>query len=159
MKSALLLILGFWASTPLWAQLDNGTLYRQLWEAHFRSTPAYAKVSGQILETYFPPFATDSSASKRLQVLKPEVSYEQIADKRITRRLEIPYNVKDSLIESFRLSHMDTLDLLTFKQIHRQSKDDLRGESPTFGARWLKPGLMLGLSVGGIIALFYVRSR
>ncbi len=159
MKSAILLILSFWLTAPLLAQLDNGEIYRQLWEAHFSETPAYAKVSGQMLEAYFPPFETDSSASKRLQVLKPEVSYTQIPDKRITRRLEIPYNVKDSLIESFRLSHTDTLDLLSFKQIHRESKDDLRGESPTFGARWLKPGLMLGLSIGGILALFYVRSR
>ncbi|MEL7532478.1 MAG: hypothetical protein AAFN10_14265 [Bacteroidota bacterium] len=159
MKSVLLLIFCLWGATSLRAQLNNGELYRQLWETHFSEAARYAKVSGQILEAYFPPFETDSSATKRLQVLKPEVSYEQMGDKRITRRLEIPYNVKDSLIESFRLSHTDTLDLLTFKQIHRQSKDDLRGESPTFASRWLKPSLMLGLSVGGILGLFYVRSR
>jgi len=159
MKIGLLLIYCLLGASPLLAQLNNGEVYRSLWEKHLKSHPPYAKVSGQLLADFFPTYAIDSSANKRLQVLKPEVHYEQMADKRIMRKIEIPYNVKDSLIESFRLSHVDTLDLLAFKKIHQDSKDDLRGESPTLVARWLRPAAILGLSVGGIIALFYVRSR
>lgn len=158
MKRLLLLCAMIWSVATLSAQLSNGEVYRTLWQEHLAQSVSYAKVSGQMIAPFFPDFQADSTSRLRLQVLKPEVEYKLLADKRVKRKIEIPYNVKDSLIESFRLTYADTLSKENFKQIHKQSKEDLRGESPTLRAKWLRPISILAFSVGGIIALFYVRS-
>lgn len=158
MKSGLLLMIFLLGALSLSAQLSNAEVYRTLWQNHLTEQTHYSKISGQILTDLFPKYQSDSTSAFKLQVLKPEVNYAQLADKRIMRTIEIPYNVKDSLIESFRLRYVDTLQRESFNQIHRESRESLRGESPTFVARWLRPVGILSLSVGGILSLFYVRS-
>ncbi|MFK7925231.1 MAG: hypothetical protein AB8H47_24970 [Bacteroidia bacterium] len=158
MRIGLLLMICLWGALSLSAQLSNAEVYRSLWKKHLTEQTHYSKISGQILTDLLPAYEPDTASSLRLQILNPQVNYTQLPDKSIIRSIEIPYNVKDSLIESFRLRYVDTLQRENFKQIHRESREALRGESPTFAARWLRPVGILSLSVGGILALFYVRS-
>lgn len=157
MKAGCLLICLLACNGLAFAQTSNGELYRQLWSNHL-DTAHYQRISGQVLETYFPNYEPDTNSQKRLVVLNPQVQYELLADKRIRRSLEVPYNVRDSVSQSLRLFVEDTLSQEDFKHIHRQSRDVLRGESPTIAARWVRPVALLTLSVTGILALFYIRS-
>lgn len=158
MRSGLLMMICLFGMLSLRAQLSNAEVYRTLWQNHLAEQTHYGKISGQILKSFFPDYQADTTSSLGLQVFEPQVNYSQLPDKRIMRSIEVPYNVKDSVIESYRLRYVDTLQLESFKQIHRQSEGVLKGESPTFVAKWLRPLGILSLSVGGIIALFYVRS-
>lgn len=157
MKAGCLLICLLTCYGLVLAQTNNGELYRQLWINHL-DTAHYQRISGQVLDMYFPDYEPDTNSQKRLVVLNPQVQYELLADKRIKRSLEVPYNVRDSVSQSLRLLAQDTLSQEAFKRIHRQSRDVLRGESPTIAARWIRPVALLTLSVAGILSLFYIRS-
>lgn len=154
-----LLLGGVW-SLNLQAQLHNGLIYQQLLTEYLSNHPGpYQQVDGQLLAEYAPTILVDSTANTRLSIGFAEIQYRALDSGLVQRYFELSVQTEDSVMRSETLTHRDTLMQKSLQHIFRQSPKTLRGENPTRRARWGMPIAFIAGSVGGIITLFYFRSR
>ena len=144
----------------LQAQPHNGIIYQQLLTDYLEQQgDRFQHIDGPQIESFTPAFVLDSTASTRLSLGFPEVNYTQFDAGKIIRKVALSVQREDSVLRSEMLSYQDTLDQKIVRKIFKESPKSLRGENPSVRARWLLPTLLLGGSIGGIVSLFYVRSR
>lgn len=146
--------------TQLQSQPHNGEVYRQLLSDYFsQHTSPIQQINGPIFEGYAPAVKMDAHANRRLTVGFPEIVYQGLGKEKTMRRITLNLQIEDSTLQSEILSYQDTLTTQGLKEVYRKSPKALRGENPTKGFRWGMPILLIGGSVGGIVSLFYFRSR
>ncbi|MEM7367821.1 MAG: hypothetical protein AAF587_04425 [Bacteroidota bacterium] len=144
----------------LCAQPHNGEVYQQLLQTYLSEHPGpYSQVEGQQIDNFVPSIQLDSSSSARLTIGFAEILYRPTDKNQLLRRLELSIQVEDSVLRSETLSFQDTLTPKAIHQIYHQSPKPLRGENPTRRAKWGMPMAMIVGSIGGMITLFYFRSR
>ena len=143
----------------LLAQPHNGELFRQLMEQHFQeSTAPFGKIGGEYPARYFPYVRPDTSSKAVLQIAPLSVEYERLPDGRFVRALGLNLLLREEKTQSFSYSYADTLSSVNLRRLIKQSPAPLRGDSPTTGAHWVRPIALIGLSVTGLVMLFFIRS-
>lgn len=144
------------------AQPHNGEIYEQLVDQYFQqdSLP-FHRISGTIITEWMPEYQVNPSALYELNFSSPLISYSALGQKKYRRSISFSIQRMDSLQNPapVRLSFADTLNLITIKNVYRNSPKQLKGEDPRPGAKWLKPMTLISLSIGGIISLFFIRSQ
>ena len=106
-----------------------------------------------------PLFTKDTTSQRQLQLANLEVVYEVVDKQLFQRNLSLYLTIQDSMVRSYPLSFMDTLNLSQLKTVRRASPGGLKGDMPTTGARIIKPLVAVLASFAGVISLFYLRSR
>ncbi|MEM6800609.1 MAG: hypothetical protein AAF696_04345 [Bacteroidota bacterium] len=146
----------FLFSCPLHGQEDNASLYRQLLSEYFEKNPGpYRSITGRFFKDYLPKINIDSTQSTQIQIQGYSILYNPLPNKEYLRSIEIPLYVNG---EEEKLSYQDTLSAKVLRKIIKASPEPFKGEDPTFFSRWIQPAALIGVSVLGIIALFFVRS-
>lgn len=147
----------FFSFTPtLRAQEDNAFLYRQLFTEYFEKNPGpYRSLSGRFFKDYLPAIEIDSSKSRQIQIQGYSIQYNPLGNKAYLRSIEIPVYVNG---EEEKLRYQDTLSTKLLRKVIKRSPEPFKGEDPTHFSRWIQPAALIGASVLGIIALFFVRS-
>lgn len=139
---------------------DNGRIYHRLLNDFFQSQEASIKeIKGSIVDKSLPEVNSDSTGSLIIELGEVEVNYARFAKDSFQRELKIPLFTIDSLRRRQILSYSDTLNLNQIKAIYKNSPVELKGDKPTFWARWIKPGLLVAGSVASIVSLFFIRSQ
>ncbi len=143
----------------LQAQPHNGEVYRQLMDQYFQENALpFGSIEGSYPERYFSQVSPDSSADAVLQIAPAIVRYKQLADSLHVRTVDITVVRKDSTSETFTYRYADTLSNVNLRRVIRKSPDDLRGDNPLPGAKWIRPIALISLSITGLISLFFLRS-
>ena len=138
------------------AQEDNASLYRQLLTTYFEKNPGpYRSISGRFFKDYLPPLSIDSTQSKQIQIQGYTIQYNPLGKKAYLRSIDIPIYING---EEEKLSYQDTLSSQVLRKIIKRSPEPFKGEDPTSFSRWIQPAALIGASVLGIVALFFVRS-
>ena len=150
------LILG---STSLFAQDHNGLIYQRLLQELTDEIGPVRQWHEQHETNFLPPASIDSNRQLVVRIGEPNVSYEKLEKKRFVRSIRLSLQIQDSSSQFRNLTHQDTLELRQLKTVFRQSPAALRGDKPTAWAKWGAPATLIGLSVGGVISLFYLRSQ
>ncbi|RMG23621.1 MAG: hypothetical protein D6730_14135 [Bacteroidetes bacterium] len=154
-------ILAILAAMPLWGmtQPHNGEIYRQLVQNYFSAHGNhFLRVQGQPLAEFMPPYTIDSLAGSSLIVGLPTVKYGRVGKRHFSRTLGLSLSLQDSSVRPMYVSYTDTLEKKVLLRLYRQSPDQLKGDKPTAMARWIFPLALISGSVGGVLALFFVRS-
>ena len=142
------------------AQPHNGQVYQQLLSDYLtQHLQPFQSVDGPNFPPYTPKIPIDSSASTRLTLGFPEIVYSKLEDGRTVRSVSVSLQLEDSSLQSQALQYQDTLEEKMLRNVYAESPKSLRGENPTAQARWGLPILLVGGSVGGVVSLFYFRSR
>ena len=115
-------------------------------------------MEGNLVKGWTPDYREDSTLAKKLIVGGVDVAYEKLNKKIFLRKISLQLTLQDSSMRAFPLVSQDTLSLSQIREVRRKSPIDLRGDMPTTGARLVKPFAVIGVSVGLIISLFYLRS-
>ena len=141
------------------AQSTNPQIYQQLLQQYLDDHPGpYRKISGQLLTNYFPPYTTDTTTARTLQVFSPELTYERLSKGIYRRNMHISINQKDSTTRSETVVFQDTLNRKQLRYVLKNSPDSLRGDNPTRWGKWVGPTTLIATSVAGIVSLFFLRS-
>ncbi|MEZ4829219.1 MAG: hypothetical protein R3C61_23475 [Bacteroidia bacterium] len=121
-------------------------------EYHFRQYQGFT--GADCLEK----LTTDSLSDATLTIGTPRVTYQSLGKKRYLRRMDIRLKGSGEMAVDTTLSYTDTLSGKALRQYNRQSPENLRADDPTLLGKWVKPMMLIGVSVGGVISLFYIRS-
>ena len=116
------------------------------------------KVSGGISPTDTLLFSYDTLSDLQIKIGEPLVEFTSLPNKYYQRTLTIPIQQKDSILRQKTLRYTDTLDWKVLKEIRKQSSSPLKGDNPTAWGRWIGPALLITTGIGGIFAVFFLRS-
>ena len=147
-----------WLS-PAHSQPTNDSLYTHMLGefANTLETPVNS-IQGILFPEDSSLFSRDTSSHISLNFAEPEISYLLIAKKVYQRQMDIKVQLRDSIARQKTLQYVDTLGLLSLKQIRKRSRPALKGDNPTLWGKWIKPALLISTGIGGIFALFFLRS-
>lgn len=158
--SLILFLLIIWGKSHVKAQKHNGEIYQSLIQGFFeKEGNTVGEVEGNLVKNWFPTVVIDSSLVQKLIIGGVDISYKKHQAGNYERTVSMQLTLQDSVMRAFPLSYKDTLSLPQIRQIRRKSPLSLRGDLPTATARLVKPFVVVGLSVAGIVSLFYLRSR
>lgn len=141
------------------AQPSNDQVYTRLLEGFLsEQSQAYQEIQGKPVAAFLPEIHIDTASRTTLRISTPTITYERLKPKLFIRSLKIRVSQRDSTTIRKTLSFADTLDRKAVLSVYKQSPYELQGDKPTDRARWLRPAFIVGASVGGIWALFFLRS-
>lgn len=153
------IILGSLCSAQVFSQPHNGQLYQQLIQTYIEGIDTTIQAINGVLDpAYLPEVSYDTLTGVVIELGEPEVLYEKLAPKRFKRSLTVStrYRAKQPISDLRTLS--DTLSMEQIKNIYRESPKALRGDKPTVSSKWIRPALLISLSIVGIVSLFFIRS-
>ncbi|MCI4671175.1 MAG: hypothetical protein MRZ79_23755 [Bacteroidia bacterium] len=132
------------------------------WQAEFDSiSKPINEIKGSIYLPYLPDYQTDTASNWSIQLFRPSFTYQKLGKKRFLRKFEHGYQLEGQGYINGRIKYQDTLSKRQVKE-QLKSKDlhpELRGANPFIYYKYISPGLWILGGTGGILALFYVRSR
>lgn len=141
------------------AQNHNGHLYQTLLSDFVKESGLVKEWRENMPTGFLPSASVDSSSQKVVRIGEPDIRYEKAGKKRFVRSIRLSLQIQDSSSHFRSLSYQDTLALTQLKMVYKSSPAALRGDKPTAWAKWGAPATLIGLSVGGVISLFYLRSQ
>ncbi len=158
LKTYLYLLLFLWLSSGF-SQPPNDSLYTQML-MEYANTLEFPvnSIKGLLFPRDSSLFARDSSSHVALSFAEPELSYLPISKKVFQRLLAVRVQQRDTIARQKTLQYVDTLDLIALKRVRKRSSPLLKGDNPTLWGKWVKPVLLISTGIGGIFALFFLRS-
>lgn len=155
-------ILGWiFAINPIesFGQVSNDSIYSHLIEGYANSLPSPIQtLTGLVFPQDSSFFARDSTSNSQLSLAEPEILYLPLEKKVYQRTVSVRVQLRDSIVRQKTLRYTDTIALSTVKYIRKQSHPLVKGDNPTLWGRWIQPALLITTGVGGIFALFFLRS-
>ena len=144
----------------LFSQSTHDSLYTHLLREYAEGIEgAVQKVSGGIFPTDSLLFSRDTLSKLQIKIGEPSVEYTSLSKRFYIRTLTIPIQQKDSIVRQKTLSYADTLDWKLLKEIRKSSANPLKGDNPSPWGRWIGPALLITTGIGGIFAVFFIRSN
>lgn len=142
------------------AQPHNGEIISQLADNFLKKTTgSFAEVNGFDLMVYTTAIHKDTMASQTLNARNPFIQYKPVDKKAYLRRVEMALSITGEKQLDTLLVYEDTLTGNILRKLNRQSPDGLKADDPSVFGRIVKPVGIVVASIGGIISLFYIRSR
>ena len=144
----------------LHGQPHNGEVYRQLLSEYFNNQVNVPKaVLGQIVEGWIPEYEVDSTSNIQLILSPGQVEYKKIEKKTYSRKVSVRLTRQDTTVSSLNKVFQDTLEQHVLKKIYKSSPEELKGDNPILMTRLGLPVMLIVGSIGGVITLFFARSR
>lgn len=141
------------------AQQTNEQIYQQLLHTFHADNPGpYKALGGRYFSDYLPEIAIDTHQVKSLRFEGYSIQYNPLGKKSYLRSIEIPVSIQGTTLKQEVLTYQDTLDAKGVRRVVKQSLEPFKGEDPTFYSKWIKPASLIGISVLGIVGLFFIRS-
>lgn len=144
----------------LGAQVTHDSLYVQLLREYAEQVERpVRKVSGGIFPADTLLFAYDSLSILEIKIGEALVEFTSLPEKKYIRSLSISIQQKDSILRQKNVRYVDTLHWKLLKQLRKQSSPQLRGDDPSPWGKWIGPALLISAGIGGIFAVFFLRSN
>lgn len=143
----------------LFAQTTNDHIYRQLLQEFHTDHPGpYKALEGRFFRDYLPNIVVDTNQMEVLRFEGYTITYNPLGKKSYLRSVEVPVSIQGTTLNQEILTYQDTLTAKEVRKIVKQSPEPFKGEDPTLYSRWIKPASLIGVSVLGIVGLFFIRS-
>ena len=146
-------------SIGLFGQVSNDSVYTHLIQEYANELSAPIQmIKGLVFPEDSSFFTLDSTSNRQVSLAEPEILFIPLEKRIFKRTVSVRVQLRDSIARQKTLRYTDTLALNVVKQIRRKSHPLVKGDNPTLWGRWIQPAILITTGVGGIFALFFLRS-
>ena len=147
------------SSIESFGQVSNDSVYTYLIQEYANSLSSpIQSVKGLVFPQDSSFFPLDSTSANQLSLTEPEILFLSLEKKVFQRTVSVKVQLRDSIVRQKTLRYTDTMALSMVKRIRKQSHPLVKGDNPSLWGRWIQPALLITTGVGGIFALFFLRS-
>ena len=142
------------------AQASNDSIFKHLLTPYFETNGyRFYSLSGFEIRSFFPQVQVDTTIKTQLNISNPRIYYSKVSSGQYLREVKFSAAKLESEKITEQFLYRDTLSAKLLREVNKSSSEPFRSQDPTPLGKWLKPVLLIVGSVGGILSLFYIRSR